>query len=74
MSQIADNATNAQPRKSIHSLEDGDVARLAHAMRTSATRFRKIVGAYRRRGITDREIVAAMAASPNLVDPLGRGR
>jgi len=29
---------------------------------------------YRRHGFTDREIVAAMAASPRLVNPLGKGR
>jgi hypothetical protein len=51
-----------------------DAAELARAMRSSATSFRALVRRYRSRGITDREIVAAMAASPHIIDALGRGR
>jgi hypothetical protein len=51
-----------------------DVASLAHAMRSSPTSFRAMVRAYERQGVTSREIVAAMAASPHLIDAVGRRR
>jgi Xaa-Pro aminopeptidase len=51
-----------------------DVAKLARALRSSSASFRALVREYRRQGITERDIVAAMAASPHLVDPIGRGQ
>jgi hypothetical protein len=51
-----------------------DTMALARAMRSSATSFKALLRHYRHRGITDREIVAAMAASPRIIDALGRGR
>jgi hypothetical protein len=50
-----------------------DAAALISAMR-SPKRLEKLLERYRRHGFTDREIVAAMAASPRLVNPLGKGR
>jgi hypothetical protein len=51
-----------------------DAAGLARTKRSSPRRFEALLRQYRRRGITDREIVAAMAASPHIIDALGRGR
>jgi hypothetical protein len=50
-----------------------DAAELARTKRSSPRRFEALLRNYRRRGITDREIVAAMAASPGIIDALGRG-
>ena len=50
-----------------------DAAELARTKRSSPRRFEALLRNYRRRGITDREIVAAMAASPHIIDALGRG-
>ena len=50
-----------------------DAVALIRAMR-SPKRLEKLLERYRRDGFTDREIVAAMAASPRLVNPLGKGR
>jgi hypothetical protein len=51
-----------------------DTAELARTKRSSPGRFKALLHQYRRRGITDREIAAAMAASPHIIDALGRGR
>jgi hypothetical protein len=51
-----------------------DVAKPAHTMRASSSSFRALVREYQRRGVTTAEIVEAMAASPRLIDPLGRAR
>ena len=51
-----------------------DAAELARTKKFSPARFGALVRHYRARGATDAEIVAAMAASPHLVDPIGRGR
>jgi Xaa-Pro aminopeptidase len=53
---------------------DIDVAKLARTLRSSSASFRALVREYRRHGVTEREIVAAMAASPLLIDAIGRGR
>jgi len=50
-----------------------DAAALISAMR-SPKRLEKLLERYRRHGFTEREIVAAMAASPRLVDAIGRRR
>lgn len=51
-----------------------DVAKLARALRSSSASFRALVREYRSHGITERDIVAAMAASPLLIDAIGRGQ
>jgi hypothetical protein len=51
-----------------------DVTKLARALRSSSASFRALVREYHRRGITDHDIVAALAASPHLIDPIGKGQ
>jgi hypothetical protein len=51
-----------------------NTAELARTKRSSATSFKALLRHYRRRGITEREIVAAMAAAPHLVDAVGGRR
>jgi hypothetical protein len=51
-----------------------NAAELARTKRSSPRRFDALLRHYRRCGITEREIVAAMAASPHLIDPVGKGR
>ena len=52
-----------------------DAAALISAMRSSSPkRLKKLLERYRRHGFSNREIVAAMAASPRLINPIGKGR
>jgi hypothetical protein len=51
-----------------------DAAELIRAKRLSPTHFKHLLERYRKRGVTTAEIIAAMAASPLLIDALGRGK
>jgi len=51
-----------------------DAAALISAMRSSPSRLENLLWRYRCAGFSDREIVAAMAASPRLINPIGKGR
>jgi hypothetical protein len=66
MNDLIHNATECKPAI--------DAAELARTKRSSPARFNSLFQRYRRLGFTEREIVAAMARSPVLVDPIGRGR
>jgi len=49
-------------------------AELISALGSSPGRLETLLFRYRNAGFSDREIVVAMAASPRLVNPLGRRR
>jgi len=51
-------------------LSEYAVADLIRALRSSPGRLETLLWRYRNAGFTDGEIVAAMAASPRLVDPI----
>jgi hypothetical protein len=51
-----------------------DGGSLVLAKRASAQAFREQVDRYRRAGFSDAEIVAAMAAMPGVINPVGRAR
>jgi hypothetical protein len=51
-----------------------DAAELIRAKRSSSAHFKHLLERYRKRGVTTTEIIAAMAASPLLIDAIGRGR
>lgn len=57
------------------SLDASDAAELVRAKGSrSRARLKALLAFHQKRGVPDRDIVAAMAASPCLVDALGRGR
>jgi hypothetical protein len=51
-----------------------DAADLIRAKKSSPARFERLFNRYKNQGFSTAEIVAAMAASPLLVDAIGRGR
>jgi hypothetical protein len=56
-------------------LDAADVAELIRAGRArSSAQLKKLLKFHRDRGVPDRDIVAAMAASPHLVNAIGPGR
>jgi len=70
MHEIIDNAGEHKP-----TLDDSDVARLIRAQRAkSSAQFNQLLKFHQSRGISTREVLAAMAASPLMIDALGSGR
>jgi hypothetical protein len=51
-----------------------DASKLIAAKRSSPRRFKELVEYYRKLGASDADIVAALVASPQLIDNLGRRR
>lgn len=70
MSQI----TNTPNEIKIAAVDASDAARLVEAYGSSPGWFRELYEFHRKRGVTTAEILAAMAASPAVANPLGRGR
>jgi len=69
MTEILDTTEACKP-----ALDASDAAELIRARRASPQQLKKLLKFHRDRGVSDREIIAAMAASPVLVDAIGRGR
>jgi hypothetical protein len=56
-------------------IDGSDAAELIRARRAqSPAQFKKLLTFHRARGVSDAEIVAAMAKSPHLINALGKGR
>jgi len=55
-------------------LSEDAAAELIGALRSSPGRLETLLCRYRSAGFSDREIVAAMAASPRLINAIGRRR
>src|SRR5262245_24417516 len=55
-------------------IDASDAAELIRAKRASPQNFNKLMAFHRTRGVPNKEIFAAMAASPCMVDPLGSKR
>jgi hypothetical protein len=61
------STTSSEPSISI------DCDALIAAKRRHANRFREVVAFYRARGVSDRELIAALIAAPRLINPLKLG-
>jgi hypothetical protein len=70
MSELTDNAGECKP-----ALDSSDADALIRVRRAkSPALFRNLVVHYRSRGVPLKDIFAAMACSPLLVDAIGQGR
>jgi hypothetical protein len=68
MSEIINNPNECKPV----AVDASDAAELIRARQSSPALLKKLLEFHRKRGVTTAEIVAAMAASPVLVNPIGR--